>query len=284
MTTTPIFSIPDEVFAAFSESTRACIERLRRHVPEATKIHPLPPASKFAAVLVLLYERAGKIRVLLTTRSKELRSHPGQTALPGGKVDEEDGDVIETAFREANEEVALPLHSPHVHMLCTLDPFVSQHKVIVMPVVALLDDLSILDGLRAAPGEVAHIFDHFLEALLDPELARDEKLVSVGSEDWPYEAALYNFTDGPWLGPTYRMHRFRSTASPVKGLTADILLATAGIAYAREPVFQRWGPGQLRTYAEVQRFVEATAVAAAVASPQLMPSPGHVVPSTTVRA
>ncbi|KAH8983187.1 hypothetical protein EDB92DRAFT_1891481 [Lactarius akahatsu] len=160
-------------------------------------------------------------------------------------------------------------------MLCTLDPFVSQHKVIVMPVVALLDDVSILDGLRAAPGEVAHIFDHPLEALLDPELARDEKL------DWPYEAELYNFTDGPWLGPMYRMHRFRSTASPVKGLTADILLATAGIAYAREPVFQRWGPGQLRTYAEVQRAVEATAVAR---SSQPMPSPGHVTPTTTVRA
>ena len=51
--------------------------------------------------------------------------------------------------------------------------------------------MEILDGLRAAPGEVAHIFDHPLEALLDPELARGEKLVSVGSEDWPYEAELY---------------------------------------------------------------------------------------------
>ena len=55
------------------------------------------PFSKFAAVLILLYEREGRIHVLLTTRSKELRSHPGQTALPGGKVDKEDGDVIETA-------------------------------------------------------------------------------------------------------------------------------------------------------------------------------------------
>jgi 8-oxo-dGTP pyrophosphatase MutT (NUDIX family) len=234
-------------------------------------------------VLILLYERAGRIHVLLTTRSKELRSHPGQTALPGGKVDEEDGDVIQTAFREANEEVALPLHSPHIHTLCTLDPFVSQHKVVVTPVVALLDDVSILDSLRAAPGEVAHIFDHPLEALLDPELARGEKLVAAGSEDWPYETGIYNFTDGPWLGTTYRMHRFRSTASPVKGLTADILLATARIAYAREPVFQRWGPGQMKTYAEVQRAVEAAAVAAS-ASLSPPPPPGHVTPTTIVRA
>jgi coenzyme A diphosphatase NUDT7 len=53
-----------------------------------------------AAVLVVLYERPGGrggLRVLLTTRSKELRSHPGQTALPGGKVDKTDAGVVETA-------------------------------------------------------------------------------------------------------------------------------------------------------------------------------------------
>jgi peroxisomal coenzyme A diphosphatase NUDT7 len=156
--------------------------------------------------------------VLLTTRSKELRSHPGQTALPGGKVDESDAGVVEAAvsqsrssfqplrfsspcsssisgciqYREANEEVALPLHSPHVRTLCTLEPVVSQHGVVVTPVVAYLDDVSVLEELRAAPGEVARMFDHPLEAVLDPELAREvEGLVPHGSEDWPYEEELY---------------------------------------------------------------------------------------------
>ena len=157
--------------------------------------------------------------MLLTTRSKELRSHPGQTALPGGKVDESDVGVVEAAvsqsqssfqpprlsspysssslsgyiqYREANEEVALPLHSPHVHTLCTLEPVVSQHGVVVTPVVAYLDDVSVLEELRAAPGEVARIFDHPLEAVLDPELMREvEGLVPHGSEDWPYEEELY---------------------------------------------------------------------------------------------
>ena len=174
-------------------------------------------------MLVLLYEReGGGLRVLLTTRSKELRSHPGQTALPGGIVDESDGGVVQTAvspfvppymycfiayrvfvraacgvcvmrlqFREANEEVGLPLGSPHVHTLCTLEPCVSQFKVVVTPVVAYLDDVSVLEALRAAPGEVARIFDHPLEALLDPELAREEGLVPIGSDDWPYEEELH---------------------------------------------------------------------------------------------
>ncbi|KAI0249909.1 NUDIX hydrolase domain-like protein [Lactifluus subvellereus] len=275
----PVFSVPDSALASLSESSRACIQRLLTHEPESSNVHEDLPISKLAAVLVLLYERAGGLRVLLTTRSKQLRSHPGQTALPGGKVDEGDAGVVETAFREANEEVAFPLRSPHVHTLCTLDPFVSRNDLVVTPVVALLDGVSVLEGLCAAPGEVAHIFDHPLEALLDPELARSEALVLLGSEDWPYEAELHNFTDAAWFGSTYRMHRFRSTASPVKGLTADILLGTARIAYARETVFQRWGPGQLRTFAEVRRAMEAVATHS-----QLPPPTGLVVPTTTVNA
>ena len=50
-----------------------------------------------AAVLIVLYEKDSHLRVLLTTRSKTLRAHPGQTALPGGKMDDTDRDVIETA-------------------------------------------------------------------------------------------------------------------------------------------------------------------------------------------
>ena len=55
------------------------------------------PRSKRAGVLVLLYEKEGTLRVLLTTRAKTLRTHPGQTALPGGKMDETDKDIVETA-------------------------------------------------------------------------------------------------------------------------------------------------------------------------------------------
>ncbi len=55
------------------------------------------PPTKLAAVLVLLYEQQGILRVLLTTRSKELRTHAGQTALPGGKKDAADADLLQTA-------------------------------------------------------------------------------------------------------------------------------------------------------------------------------------------
>ena len=148
-----------------------------------------------------------------------------------------------------NEEVSLPLHSPHVHTLYTIGLFVSQSKAVITSVVVLLDDVSILGGLDAASGKVAHVFDCPPEVLLDPELAHSEKLVPVRSEDWPYEADLYvsprrfcahmcmrraakccrflcwaEFQGQLLDRHDYRLHRFQSTASPIKGLMADILV------------------------------------------------------------
>lgn len=113
-----IFTIPPSALEGLSAKSKECIERLRLHqahsvdmfvspslyahqVLRPRKLRSAQPSSKLAAVLVLLYERAGDLRVLLTTRSKTLRSHPGQTALPGGKVDDTDDDVLSTAVSDS---------------------------------------------------------------------------------------------------------------------------------------------------------------------------------------
>ncbi|KAI0090207.1 NUDIX hydrolase domain-like protein [Irpex rosettiformis] len=246
-----------------SKKSRLCIERLLAHKAESLDLTRIN-YKKQAAVLVLLYEKDGNLRVLLTTRSKTLRAHPGQTALPGGKVDDTDKDVIETAYREANEEVGLPLDSPDIHTLCVLRQFISASRLLVTPVVALLTDLSILNNLIPSEGEVAAIFDHPLEAILDPTLSADEKLVAIQSEHWPSDAEFYNFTDNivPWLRNSgYRMHRFRSTASPIKGLTAEILIAATVVAYDRPPSYVRWAPGQLTSIYDIFRATNALNIA-----------------------
>ena len=94
-------------------------------------------------------------------------------------------------MREVNEEVSLPLHSPHVHTLCTIGPFVSQPKAVVASVVVLLDDVSILDGLGTASNEVTHVFDYPLEALLDPELAHGKNARFGRERGLAYEVELY---------------------------------------------------------------------------------------------
>lgn len=204
---------------------------------------------------MLLYEDKGKLRVLLTTRSKALRTHAGQTALPGGRVDETDKSLVETAFREAFEEVQLPLNCSDIHLIGLYEPFLSLHKLIVTPVYALLTRKELLGELKPSEGEVSRIFTHPLEALLDPQLSQHEaSLVAIGSEDWPYSTTYYNTSDSAvaMLGNTvYRMHRFRTVASPIKGLTSDILIKTAEAAYGQPTVYERFAPGQIRGFNEV---------------------------------
>jgi 8-oxo-dGTP pyrophosphatase MutT (NUDIX family) len=61
-----------------------------------------------AAVLVPLFEREGELWAVFTKRREDLRQHPGQISFPGGRVDPLDSGLIDTALREAEEEIGLP--------------------------------------------------------------------------------------------------------------------------------------------------------------------------------
>lgn len=85
----------------------------------------------------------------------------------------------------------MPLNNPTIHTLCVLRPFVAYTRLLVSPVVALLTDLSLLDNLVPAQGEVDVIFDHPLEAILEPSLSTGENLVDINSELWPSNELFY---------------------------------------------------------------------------------------------
>ncbi len=61
-----------------------------------------------AAVLVPLYVDGGELHAVFTKRRDDLRRHPGEISFPGGRQDDDDGDLQVTALREAEEEIGLP--------------------------------------------------------------------------------------------------------------------------------------------------------------------------------
>jgi len=230
-----------------SQESRDCVRRLYNYEPPPFDL-PYHAVDRRAAVLVLLFEREGHLRVLFTTRSKNLRSHPGQTALPGGKYEETDGSLVATAYREAFEEIALDIKSPHhLRTVVTLPPFISAKKLIVTPTVALLTELSVFDALVPFEDEVDLIFDHPVKAFLDPNIVARENLAPMGSDQWVWESELHDFQDftpGSFVGSGYRMHRFRSTGSAITGLTADIMIFVAEVGFNAKTTFERWAPSQ----------------------------------------
>ena len=87
-----------------------------------------------AAVLVPLFEEGGESRVVLTVRADHLRSHQGEVAFPGGRLEHGEG-VVAAAIREAAEEVALDSSLVTVIGELTAMPTISSNTIMT-PVVA----------------------------------------------------------------------------------------------------------------------------------------------------
>lgn len=115
-----------------------------------------------AAVLVPLVMRE-QLTLLLTQRTTNLSTHSGQIAFPGGRTDATDIDAVDTALREATEEIGLERH--HVEVLGALPTYVTGTAYIITPVVAL-----VRPGfeIQANPGEVADVFEVPLAYLMNP--------------------------------------------------------------------------------------------------------------------
>ena len=119
-------------------------------------------AAKPAAVLIGLIERPQGVTVLLTERATHLRSHSGQVAFPGGKIDPGE-DALAAALREAEEEIGL--HSRHIEPFAALDPYLSGSGYRISPIVAQIHppfDLAINHE------EVAETFEAPFAFVMDP--------------------------------------------------------------------------------------------------------------------
>jgi 8-oxo-dGTP pyrophosphatase MutT (NUDIX family) len=70
---------------------------------------PALPAGglRLASVLIGVVDREPGATVILTLRAAHLLSHPGQVAFPGGRADPGDATIVDTALREAHEEIGL---------------------------------------------------------------------------------------------------------------------------------------------------------------------------------
>lgn len=178
----------------------------RHHPLGGAALAPQDTAGGASAVLVALFEEAGETRVVLTRRSATLRTHRGQVAFPGGRIDPEE-DAVAAALREAFEEVALDPR--RVTPVGLLDPIVTHTTG--MPIVPVVAMLAARPALVPNPPEVARVFDVALATLA--AAFREERWTLPGLEVLP----VYFFEVG---------------SETVWGATARILAALLALVLA----------------------------------------------------
>ena len=122
-----------------------------------------------AAVLVPITDR-GEPHLLFTKKTGSVPHHKGQFSFPGGIVDVRDGSRVETALREAWEEIHLPAEA--VEVLGLLDDTPTRAtNFIITPVVGIVRDPV---DLRPDGREIERVLEVPLQTLRDPSIFRTE--------------------------------------------------------------------------------------------------------------
>ncbi|MFC7236762.1 NUDIX hydrolase [Saliphagus sp. GCM10025317] len=152
-----------------------------------------------AAVLAPVVDRDGEDHLLFTRRADHLGEHPGQMSFPGGGREPHDGSILETALREADEEIGLEPSA--VDVVGQLDDIRTVTEYAVTPFVGRIPDRSYDPDER----EVAEIVVLPLSGFLDPD---------------NYE---YDRRDHPYYGDIV-IHYFHVDGYTVWGATGRILV------------------------------------------------------------
>lgn len=123
-----------------------------------------------SAVLVPLCERDGELNLLFTERSKHLRNHAGEISFPGGRREDVDPTLLQTALRETHEEVGLAPEGVHIYgALASLPTYTG------FEITAFVAEYDASREVVADPGEIHSLFEAPLSALRDPACHRIEQ-------------------------------------------------------------------------------------------------------------
>jgi 8-oxo-dGTP pyrophosphatase MutT (NUDIX family) len=139
-----------------------------------------------AAVLVPVLDKT-EPEIVFTRRAEHLPQHPGQVSFPGGAAEQQDGTAVQTALREAHEEIGLPSEiTKPIGFLDRMDT-ISDYRI--LPVVALVKPpVQWIPDTR----EVAEVFSVPLSVVLDKDL--------YGSQEVERNGVKYKIWTLSWHG------------------------------------------------------------------------------------
>ena len=158
-------------FSAHDFRVRAALERGpyggtdygdHRFNPQHPRLSAIT-ALREAAVLIPVVDHEPEATVILTRRADRLRSHSGQVAFPGGRIDPTDASPEDAALRETMEEIGLG--EEHIEIIGRLPDYVAGSGYRIAPVLAVVQPGF---ELTLNEDEVDTAFEAPLRFLMDP--------------------------------------------------------------------------------------------------------------------
>jgi 8-oxo-dGTP pyrophosphatase MutT (NUDIX family) len=173
------------------------------------------PALVQAGVLLLTYLKDGEVCVLLNKRTDRVKHHKGEISFPGGARDPEDATILDTALREANEEMGVERED--VEVLCRLDQVSTSSRFAITPFVGTIRPSY---PFHTSQSEVAEVLEVPLSVLLDP--ANWREVIMNGGRGWSGGFA-YAYGEHLIWGATARiLTQFLFLIAPSSKLTVGV--------------------------------------------------------------
>ena len=187
-------TVPLATDEAMQDATVAAVRSvLAQHPKKAVDDPSLAPAG----VMLLLYPRDGEYVILLNKRSDLVEDHKGEVSFPGGRKDEGDRTLLDTALREASEEMGI--NPQDVVVLGELDDVATRTSYVVSTFVG-----TIPPSYCFSPNEreVAEVIEVPLRALKDESSHRGEARILDGQ---PVSNPAYAYGGHVIFGATARI-------------------------------------------------------------------------------
>lgn len=135
---------------------------------------------RLASILVVIY--GDEPIVVMTEKPKHMKFHAGEISFPGGKLDSNDSDLLETALRETREEIGLTITPSQV--IGQLKPVITLNSgFMILPFVSVVKEITTL----SANAEVEKIFHIPLEPFLKTQAKDPDPSHNLIQEMYTFE-------------------------------------------------------------------------------------------------
>jgi len=135
---------------------------------------------RLASILVIIY--GNEPIIVMTEKPKHMKFHAGEISFPGGKLDSDDSNLLETALRETSEEIGLTISKEQV--IGQLEPVITLNSgFLILPFISIVDKIPPL----TANAEVEKIFHIPLEPFLKTEAKDPDPFHNLIQEMYTFE-------------------------------------------------------------------------------------------------